>query len=198
MAVMRTIFPALILLTFGFPTLRAFAHEPPPHPSHKIAEKYLGATHLHQWAYAAQMIDGKSLENLKRIQKRLLENAPTIPEEKALLRLLDLDDIFEIDKIDAEEMFIRRAKANTKRLAITETQLAQLQESLKMKTLSTASEGNDMVHALVRVQYVVENRSISELVLVSLIKEGTVWKVSLDAQEPNVVKLKPQEDSDQE
>ncbi len=187
---MRTI-AILVLPCLFLATALGQAAETKLHASHKIAEKYLTATHLHQWSYAVKMIEKKSLENLKRIQKRFLQNAPTMSAEEDLLRLLGMTEISDIDGLSAEEVFIRRAKANTARLPDPEKRIARIKATLQMRTLSTAAEGSDMVHALVRVRYETVDRSFSELALVSLTKEGTVWKVSLDAQEPKIVRIDP-------
>jgi hypothetical protein len=161
------------------------------HPAYKVAEKYLRASHLHQWTYAVKMIEKKSLENLKRIQKRFLLSAPTIPEEEELLRRLGLTDVSGLDALTPEQVFVRRASGNTRDLVDPEAHIAQVEKTLSLKTLSTATEGTEFVHSLLRVQYEVKNRRISELALVSMVKEGTVWKISLDAQEPSVEKVDP-------
>ena len=36
------------------------------HASYKVAEKYLKAIHLHQWDEAADLVESKSLDNLKK------------------------------------------------------------------------------------------------------------------------------------
>ncbi len=169
----------------------ALAHEPPMHPAYKVAEKYIRASHLHQWTYAVKMIESRSLENLKVIQKRFLLNAPTIPDEEELLRRLGLSDVSGLDELTPEEVFIRRAAANTRDLPDPEAHIAQMEKSLKLTTLTTARENDDLVHVLMRVSYIVKTRAIAELALVSLIKEGTVWKISLDAQEPTVTPVNP-------
>ena len=63
------------------------------HPAQKVAEAYMRAIQTHEWAKAADMVETKSLANLKVFQKRYLMNAPTLPEEEALLAILGLTAI---------------------------------------------------------------------------------------------------------
>lgn len=169
----------------------ALAAPPTLHPGYKVAEKYLKATHGHDWEYAVKMIENRSLENFKRIQKTILLRAPTMSDEEILLRQLGLSKISDLDKYSAAEIFVLRAKANAKALRDPEAYVARVRETLKLVTIGTAIEGSDLVHVLVRVTYETPTRAFSELGLVSLAKEGTVWKITLDAQEPKVTPLKP-------
>lgn len=188
-----TLFALLITLVHVASVSSVSAHDRPLHPAHKIAERYLTSTHLHQWTYAVRMIETKSLENMKKIQRRFLMNAPTIGEEEELLRHLNLSSISDLDALKPDEVFIRRAKANTKGIVDAAARIAQVKKSLALKTLSTARESDSLVHALIRVEYQIKDRAFSELALVSLTKEGTVWKISLDAQEPSIRKIVPKD-----
>lgn len=67
------------------------------HPSYKVAEKYLRAVQLHEWEEAVDLVETRSLENLKDFQRRYLLRAPTIDEEKELLRLLGMGKISDLD-----------------------------------------------------------------------------------------------------
>ncbi|MFT4640889.1 MAG: hypothetical protein ACI8T1_004222, partial [Verrucomicrobiales bacterium] len=66
----------------------------------------------------------------------------------------------------------------------------QMKKSLIMKTLGTVPEGTDTVHVVIRKEFTAEEKAFSELAFVSVVKEGTVWKISLDAQEPKVFNIK--------
>ena len=83
-------------------------------------------------------------------------------------------------------IYISRGKATTKRLVDAEKHIAELNKTFKMVCLGTATEGDDMVHVALRKQFSAQGRGFSELLFVTLMKESTVWKVSLDAQEPKV------------
>lgn len=161
------------------------------HASYKVAEKYARAVQLHQWEEAADLVETRSLENLKVFQRRYLERAPTIAEEQELLRLLGMADISDLDTMAPREVFIRRGQAKTKQLLDPEKHLAELKASLVMKTLGTAPEGTDAVHVVLRKEFASksEGKGFSELAFISLVKEGTVWKISLDAQEPKMFAL---------
>ncbi len=186
----RRLFLTLTLLVVG--TAGAWA-QGKLHPSHKVAEKYLRAIHLHQWNEAADLVETQSLKNLKDFQRRYLLKAPTIGEEQELLRLLGLSKISDLDPLTPREIFIRRGQAKTKRLVDAEKHVAEMKKTLVMKTLGTATEGTNAVHVIIRKEFASESegKGFSELSFISLVKEGTVWKISLDAQEPKIFNLKP-------
>lgn len=160
------------------------------HPAYKVAEKYMKAIHVHSWDEAVKLVETKSLQNLKEFQKRYLNRAPTMAEEEELLRLLGMSKIGDLDKMSPSEVFIRRGMAKTKRLVDPDKHIAAMKKTLAMKTLGTVPEGKDMVHVVIRKEFAAEGKAFSELAFVSVVKEGTVWKVSLDAQEPKVFNIK--------
>ncbi len=159
------------------------------HASYKVAEQYLSAIHLHEWEKAVKMVEKKSLENLKVFQKRYLHSAPTMAEEEELLRLLGMSEISDIDDMSPEAVFIARGKAKTKKLVDADKHIAQMRKTLKLRTLGTVPDGAAMVHAIIRKQFSAEEKAFEELAWVSLVKEGKVWKISLDAQEPKIYNL---------
>jgi|MDTC01.3.fsa_nt_gb hypothetical protein len=179
----------LVGLIFTVSAVNALAAE--LHGSYKVAESYLSAIHLHQWESAVKLVETKSLENLKVFQKNYLLRAPTIAEEQELLRLLGMTDISDIDAMRPAEVFVRRGKAKTKKLVSPDKHIEQMKKTLKIKTLGTVEEGDSTVHAVIRKEFAADEKGFSELAFVSLVKDGTVWKVSLDAQEPKVFSLKP-------
>ena len=65
-----------------------------------------------------------------------------------------------------------------------------MKKSLVMKTLGTVPENSDTVHVVIRKEFAAQDKAFSELAFVSVVKEGTVWKISLDAQEPKVFNIK--------
>jgi hypothetical protein len=179
----------LLALIF-FATISGASAQGKLHASHKVAEKYLKAIHLHQWKEAVDLVESKSLDNLKTFQKAYLLKAPTMEEEQNLLRLLNMADISDMDTMTAKDVFIRRGQAKTKRLVDAKGHIAQMKKSLVMKTLGTVPEGTDTVHVVIRKEFTAEEKAFSELAFVSVVKEGTVWKISLDAQEPKVFNIK--------
>ena len=112
--------------------------------------------------------------------------SPGLAEEQELLRLLGLTEIDDLDDMTPRAIYISRGKATTKRLVDAEKHIAELNKTFKMVCLGTATEGDDMVHVALRKQFSAQGRGFSELLFVTLMKESTVWKVSLDAQEPKV------------
>ena len=164
------------------------------HASYKVAEKYLKAIHLHQWNDAVELVETKSLDNLKKFQKAYLLKAPTMEEEQELLRLLNMGDISDLDKLTAKDVFIRRGQAKTKRLIDADAHIAEMKKSLVMKTLGTVPENSDTVHVVIRKEFAAQGKAFSELAFVSVVKEGTVWKISLDAQEPKVFNIKDKQE----
>lgn len=159
------------------------------HPATKVAEDYLRAIQTHEWAAAAAMVETKSLENLKRFQKEYLRRAPTLPEEEALLEILGLKQISDIDALTPKEVYIRRGEAKTKQLKEPKKHIAEMKSTVVVKTLGVAEDGADAVHVMIRKEFMAAERAFSELAFVSLVKEGKSWKISLDAQEPKVVPI---------
>ncbi len=157
------------------------------HPAQKVAEAYMRAIQTHEWAKAADMVETKSLANLKVFQKRYLMNAPTLPEEEALLAILGLKRISDIDALSPKEVYVRRGQAKTKQLKEPKKHIGEMKQSVVVKTLGTVSDGPNNVHTMIRKEFMAAERAFSELAFVSLVKEGKSWKISLDAQEPKMV-----------
>lgn len=157
------------------------------HPGQKVAEAYLLAIQTHEWASAANMVETKSLANLKIFQKRYLQNAPTLPEEEALLDILGLKRISDIDALSPKEVYIRRGKAKTKQLKEPKKHIGEMKKTVVVKTLGTVKDGSNQAHVMIRKEFMAAERAFSELAFVSIVKEGKSWKISLDAQEPKMV-----------
>lgn len=176
----------LVLASFSLAANDARA-QTKAHPAQKVAEAYLIAIQTHEWAKAADMVETKSLANLKVFQKRYLMNAPTLPEEEALLDILGLKRISDLDALSPKEVYIRRGKAKTKQLKEPKKHIGEMKNTVVVKTLGTVEDGSNHVHAMVRKEFLAAERAFSELAFVSLVKEGKSWKISLDSQEPKMV-----------
>lgn len=178
-----------LLITFVALTLGSHeaAAQAKLHPGYKVAESYLRAIQLHSWSEAADLVETASLANVKRFQKAYLLNAPTLPDEEALLKVLGLKKISDIDPLSPKEVYIRRGKAKTSQLKDPKKHLAEMKKTLVMKTYGTVEDGSDKVHVVIRKEFMAADRAFSELSFVSLVKEGKSWKISLDAQEPKMV-----------
>ncbi len=181
-------FPLLVGLIFCASAMNTLAAD--FHAAHAIAKQYLKATILHDWESAVKLVDKESLENVKAFQTQHLKNAPTQADEEKLLRLLSMKDVEEIHRMTPADVYIRRGKAQTKMLANSKNLLPQMRKTLSLQTLATGMEGKNLVHATIRRKYVVDGNQFSELAYISLTGEGTVWKVSLDAQEPTITPVK--------
>ena len=159
------------------------------HPSFKVAEKYLTVVHLHQWEAAADLMEKRSLATHKKYQRDILLNAPTISDELKMLRALNLNKISDLDEVSPREVYIRRGKARTKRLPDLKTHLSEMKKTLAMKTLGTVPENDDTVHVVIRMSFATRGKAVSDIIMVTLVAEGTAWRVSLDAQEPKITNI---------
>lgn len=156
------------------------------HPAAQAAVEYLKAIHLHEWEKAVRLVDGASLKNLQDFQYQYLQAAPTMPEEQALLKLLKLKNIEEIKALKPEEVFLRRGQAKTSKLANKEEYMKQMRSTLNVRALGSVVENDSLVHVVVRKEFTYKEKKVSELAFVSGVKTDAGWKVSLDAQEPEV------------
>jgi len=185
----------LLTAVFVFATTVANAHE--PHESAKLALDYKRAVELHEWNDAVKFIEKRSLTNLKKFQIQYLRDAPTIGAEEKLLRLMGLTKINDLTTLSPEEIFVRKGMGNTNTLSDPIKYKADLKKTLKLKLIGTSMEDDSLVHAIIRTEYGQVDgatgqvaKVISKLDLVSLVKEGNAWKVSLDAHEPKVFRRK--------
>ena len=87
----------------------------------------------------------------------------------------------------ATEVYLRRGRAQTKRLANPKSLLSKMRKTLTLRILATGAKGKDLVHVMIRKKFIADGNQFSELAFISLVKQGMIWKVSLDAQDPKVI-----------
>ena len=81
---------------------------------------------------------------------------------------------------------LRRGRAQTKHWANPKILLSKMRKTLTLRTLATGAKGKDLVDVTIRKKFIANGNQFSELAFISLVKEGMIWKVSLDAEEPKV------------
>ena len=87
----------------------------------------------------------------------------------------------------ATEVYLRRGRAQTKRQANPKSLLSKMRKTLTLRILATGAKGKDLVHVMIRKKFIADGNQFSELAFISLVKQGMIWKVSLDAQDPKVI-----------
>ena len=146
------------------------------------------------WEKAAALIETASLESLKARYILRIKASATIDEEIAHVRRLDCVNLKEVETLTATEFYVRYHKGVQKRFKVDQEKLDEILATLGVKLLSLAEEkvdGNQLCHILVRTRHSNGDKQISALDLVSLIKLGTDWKVTLNAQEPIIKEAAP-------
>ena len=162
------------------------------HPAAKVAKTYLQHMANRNFQKAVKMVDDNSLVALQKDQVNYLKSAPTVDEEEAMLKRLEVSDISVFAKLSPVEAFVRHNKARHKSDAESLKLTKQMNDTLQMNILGTVKENNSLVHVFIRSKHQRKDKEVSTLDLVSLLKDGKTWKVSLNAQEPTfTIKEKP-------
>jgi hypothetical protein len=154
----------------------------------KVVVSYLDLALRHDWASATKLVEPASLAGVKDGWLERAERAPTIDDEMRIVRSVGKESLDEVRAMPPAEFYAAYHAALAQRFNLTEARIKSIADSLKLRVLAIAMETDSLVHVLVRTTHADEDRHVSKLELVSLVKAGDRWLVSLDEQGPKVTR----------
>ncbi len=155
----------------------------------ETAQGYMRAMASQEFEKAVKLVEKASLESMQADQVEFLKAAPTMKHEEAALARLGVADISVLEKMTPEEVFVLRSKAQFAEKADNQELVQQISSTLKFQVLAVVKETSQLIHVLLRSSHARGEKRVSALDLVSLVQEGKTWKISLNAQEPQIAEL---------
>ncbi|MEZ5324493.1 MAG: hypothetical protein R3F19_05475 [Verrucomicrobiales bacterium] len=160
------------------------------HPAAKVVQDYLRLALARKWEASAKLIEPDSLENLRdSYVRRIKRPGTTVEEETAMVQKLGKADVEEVAKMSPADFYAAYNTALQEKYDLTNEVLTLIANTLELRLLSIALEGDELAHILVRTSHRDNRNQVTNLELVSLRKIRDEWKVALNEQIPMIVPL---------
>jgi hypothetical protein len=154
----------------------------------KVVVDYLDSALRHDWASATKLVEPASMASVQDGWLKRAELAPTIDDEMRIVRSMGKGSLDEVKAMPPAEFYAAYHAALAQRFNLTEARIKTIADSLTLRVLAIAMETDSLAHVLVRTTHDDEDRHVSKLEVVSLVKAGDRWLVSLDEQGPKVTR----------
>jgi hypothetical protein len=185
-------FASVLVLSFQAPESRA-ENLPMNHPTAELVKTYLTAVVNQDWEKAGSMLALPSLQKKLQETVSIIQMAPTMTEEAAMLAKLGVKDLAELQKMSPTAFYAAERAAVHQRIGADPAVMAKKKETLKINIIGLAGEDGDrIVHAVVRTSQETLKEKIQELFLISLEKDaedGKKWLIVPDMMRPVAEKL---------
>ncbi len=160
------------------------------HPAAQVVVQFLRHSVNRDFAKAADLIEPGSLGQLKEDYLKRVNN-PTLPldEVRAMCQAVGVEEEKDIAAMTPPAFYVAYSKGLQRRYNVTDEANKKISDTLELNLLSAAEERPDLVHLLVRTNHETLKNKISNLELVSLVKKGNQWLVSLGEQQTKVQPL---------
>ena len=130
------------------------------------------------------------MENLRDSYVRRIKRPGTsVEDETAMVKKLGKADVEDVAKMTPTEFYAAYNTALQEKYDLTNDVLTLIANTLELRLLSIAIEGDDLAHILVRTSHRDNRNQVSNLELVSLRKINDKWMVALNEQIPVIVPL---------
>jgi len=166
---------------------------PLDHPAAGLVKTYLTAVVNQDWEKAGSMLAVPSLEKKLQETVSIIQMAPTMTEEAAMLAKLGVKDLAELQKMSPTAFYAAERAAVHQRIGADPEVMAKKKETLQINIIGLAGEDGDrIVHAVVRTSQETLKEKIQELFLISLEKDAQdakKWLIVPDMMRPLAEKL---------
>jgi hypothetical protein len=158
-------------------------------PCVKIVRSYLEAMLTQDWDKIATLMDTASMESFRDDYIRTVKRPGRISldEEKELLSVFGVKDLDEIKKVPGAKFYATFHNLLKKNNGVDAGEMKRRKDSMKLTVLSVGPEGDSLAHVLMRVSFEDSKRVVKNLELISLVKAGGKWLVTLNEQSPKIV-----------
>ncbi len=163
-------------------------------PSSKIDKSFLKGAYKRLKSWGLEVVFAKHAGSSNgtyagNIRQRLEDLQEAMDDEEAMVRRVGKGSVEEVTKMSAREFYTAYHNGLQERYKVDEEVLKVIRESLSIKLLSLAQEGDRTVHILVRTKHSNGKVFIENLELISLLKNGEKWQVALNEMAPKVTPL---------
>jgi len=191
---MRLLFVLLVVvgLVFSGPASLAVNSQElaEKHPASQVVVKFLRHSVNRDYQKAAELIVPASLAQLKADYLGKVKSPRTAMDEaSAMCRAVGVENETGIEAMAPVDFYTAYNQGMQRRYKVTDEVNQRIAQSLELNMLSVAEEGAGLVHFLVRTQHRTMANAVSHLEIISLVKDGGEWKVSLGEQEPKYTPL---------
>ena len=160
------------------------------HPAAKVVQDYLRLALARKWTASAKLIEPESLQNLRDSYVRRIKRPGTsIEEETEMVKKLGQADVEDVAKMPPIAFYSAYNTALQQKYDLTNDVLALISNTLELRLLSIALEGDELAHILVRTSHRDNRNHVTNLELISLRKVRDKWMVALNEQIPVIFPL---------
>lgn len=187
-----TAFAALAVISILLPAASAqqSSAQIAKHPAAKVVQDYLRLALARKWEASAKLIEPESLTNLRdSYVRRIKRPGTTIEEETQMVKKLGKSGVEEVEKMPPASFYSAYNTALQEKYDLTNEVLTLIANTLELRLLSIALEGDELAHILVRTSHRDNRNHVSNLELVSLRKIRGKWLVALNEQIPVIIPL---------
>lgn len=161
---------------------------PITHPTAALVKEYLTSVVNQDWEKAGTMLAEPSLRKKLDETVAIIQNAPTMTDEAAMLARLGVKDLSELKEMSPAAFYAAERAAVHQRLNVDPAVMERKKETLVIQVIGLAGEDGDrIVHAVVRTSQETLKEKIQELFLISLERvEGDPkrWLIVPDMMRP--------------
>lgn len=189
-ALLATTLAVLAFFTVS-PAARAQAPDPKleNHPAAIVVKNYLNLVLQREWSKSAALIEKKSLEGLFMDYIRRVKAAPTMDDEEEMLRRVGKDKLEELERMTPLDFYVAYHQGIQERWQVSPEAIKRVKETLSIRVLAVGEEDENLAHVLVRTKHSNDKVNISNLEMISLVKENGQWRVGLAEQAPKITPL---------
>lgn len=155
------------------------------HPAAQVVVKFLRLSVNRDYAQAAELIAPPSLATLKADYLKKVKNPRTAMDEAgAMCRAVGVENETAMEAMTPVSFYTAYNQGMQRRYNVTDEVNQRIADSLELNILSVAEEGGGLAHFLVRTQHQTMSNQVSHLEVISLLRQGSQWLVSLGEKEP--------------
>lgn len=155
------------------------------HPAAQVVVKFLRLSVNRDYAQAAELIAPASLATLKADYVKKVKNPRTAMDEAgAMCRAVGVENETAMEAMTPVSFYTAYNQGMQRRYNVTDEVNQRIADSLELNILSVAEEGGALAHFLVRTQHQTMSNQVSHLEVISLLRQGSQWLVSLGEKEP--------------
>jgi hypothetical protein len=155
------------------------------HPAAQVVVKFLRLSVNRDYAQAAELIAPASLAILKADYVKKVKNPRTAMDEAgAMCRAVGVENETAMEAMTPVSFYTAYNQGMQRRYNVTDEVNQRIADSLELNILSVAEEGATLAHFLVRTQHQTMSNQVSHLEVISLLRQGSQWLVSLGEKEP--------------
>jgi hypothetical protein len=162
------------------------------HATVKVVKAYLGYMLEQNWSGSSQLVEPKSLEDLRNDYVKRVKSTATLDEEKMVVEKFGVTKLEDIEKLSGAQFYVTYHKLLKERSPADPEVVKKVRESMKLRILSLALENEKLAHVLVRTKHNNSKVVIESVEVISLVKVGDKWMVGLNEQSPKVTPYKPE------